>query len=82
MFGKCSEKDSECVRKWCGRSTNLPTPGRPHQFRTFSEHFPNIFPTFPNISSPNRERGEGGHPLIPNMSEHFRTFPNIFRTFY
>ena len=48
MFGQCSEK----VRNWCGRSTNISTPGRPYQFRTFSEHvltFSEHFRTFPNI---------------------------------
>jgi len=66
MFGKCLGN----VRNCCGRSPNLPTLCRPHQFRTFSEHFPNISEPFGGGRPPRGER----HPTILNMFQHF---PNI-----
>ena len=41
MFGKCSEN----VRNWCGWPGVGRLVERPHQFRTFSEQVPNIFPS-------------------------------------
>jgi hypothetical protein len=70
MFGQCLEK----VQNWCGRSTNISTPGRPYQFRTFSEHvltFSEHFRTFPNI---------GGVIHVRKCSEMFGNVRKMFGT--
>ena len=64
MFGKCSEN----VRNWCGR----PKVGGWWSGRPNSEHFPNIFQTFPKIcGSRLPPRGRGTHQL-QTFSTNFR----------
>ena len=90
MFGKCSEL------VWPAQGGRLVE--RPPQFRTFSEHFPNIsedlreqataqgarHPPTPNIfhkfpdGTLSRGKVGGAARPVPNISEHFRTFPNLF----
>ena len=58
-------------------SGELPAPGRgrgggTHQFRTFSEHFPNMCRLVLSLRSPS----EPGHPPAPNI---FRTFSGHYR---
>ena len=64
MFGKCSEN----VRNWCGR----PKVGGWWSGRPNSEHFPNIFKTFPKIcGSRLPPRWRGTHQL-QTFSTNFR----------
>ena len=71
--GKCSEN----VRKMFGTGAAAPPTSPPQASHTSSEHFPNMFRTFPNISEHFRDlRGGGGGVSHPGVwgTDKFRTF--------